>query len=380
MFAAALNRPAPLPRKREQQRHGQSQARGESQGPSAHGPIQAAAEPGSVDEQCQKSPRKQDSSAVVEQTAGLEQAHAVEAPAVTSPRAILDKIAGKRIYEVVVCNFTGKSFELQGQCRPALRKVPEGRLLSLTQSIAPAPTPDRPLPPLEPLVRAPNPSVTPLLVARAAFKSPPAGGEVLEFTLAYTDESGEGFTVRVNAISHSPIRSDVVVAGQEVNVTSEIQEVSRQVVRPPFGYEAALGVYRDPARCDAARVAQLEPGDEVLAAMGARQGRWLKIVAPAIGWIQAETRDGRPMLDRLIGQRPHLRQVVTVRPRHGWYPEADLSEADRRAVAEKHLSNDIISGGHSARAAEAIRLGREAAALDGGGFVGRSRAALVGVF
>lgn len=310
-----------------------------------------------------------------------------------------NKSSSKRLYEVVVCNLTGKSFELIGDSRPFMRKVAKGRLITLLQTVAAAPAPAPAtapaLPRLEQVVRVPSASVDPQIAAKAIFTPCPTGSllgpvdaDLLEFTLAYTAEAGEGFTVRVNAHSHSPIRSGVATVGKAFEVLSELHEVPRLVTRPPLGYEeVALGVYKGPRRCDAERVAQLQPGDEVMAT-NFREGRWLKISAPVVGWVQSETRDGRPMLEPLVGLRPHLRQVITVRPRHGWYPDtAGQQESEATpgvwSAPEKALSDDLIFSAdqHCARSAEAVRLARESAAMEGVALVGRRpRTNLVGVF
>jgi len=335
-----------------------------------------------------------DAAAASERAAEFKRKDNEEAVVDAFSSAAPSKASGKRLYEVVVCNLTGKSFELMGDNRPVMRKVAKGRLIMLLQTVAPAPAPAPALPRLEQLVRAPSSNIAPQVVAKATFAPCPTGAvlgpaeaDLLEFTLAYTAEAGEGFTVRVNAHSHSPIRSNVATVGKAFEVMSELQEVPRLAARPPYGYEeVALGVYQDPCRCNAERVAQLQPGDEVMAT-NSREGRWLKISAPVVGWVQAETRDGRPMLEPLVGLRPHLRQVITVRPRHGWYPDAGQPEAEATlgvwSAAQKAQSDDLIFSAdqHGARSAEAVRLGRESAAMEGVALVGqRPRTNLVGVF
>eukprot|EP00439_Symbiodinium_sp_Y106_P059984 s2381_g8.t2 len=126
-----------------------------------------------------------------------------------------------------------------------------------------------------------------------------------------------GVTIRVNAHAASPMQSSIQVHAQDLEVTSVMQNVPRLRVRPPAGYEGtSLGVESGPGRADRsdAPIFMLRVHDEVMAGMGPRQGRWLKITHPVEGWVQAATRDGQDILKEVVGCRPNLRQVVTVRP------------------------------------------------------------------
>lgn len=346
MFAAALSRPLPRPRER-----------GASRGPK--GPESTEQRPASSEEASEG--------------------------------------CGRRLYEVVVRNLTGRHFELSGPKRPSLRRVAEGRLLRVAPALAAAADPAPALP------HAVGPALAPDLdrhaepTAQAAFNLCSARGDLLEFTLAYADGSGEGFTVRVHAHSHSPLRSDAVGVGQDLAITSTLEEVPRYVARPPQGYaETALGVYKAPARCEDMRVGELRPGDEVLAGSGPREGRWLRITAPFEGWVQAETRDGQLLLAELRGQRPHLRQVVVVRPRYGGTAQAAqadgcssasvsatpaaLPSVPREARGSARGERAAEGALFSARRAEALRLERERTALEVTSLIGRRpQNALLGV-
>lgn len=295
-----------------------------------------------------------------------------------------------RLYEVVVRNLTGRHFELNGDRRPRDRRVAKGRLLSVAPSLPAADDPAPALPFTAASALAPDPVKHAPATAQASFASDSTLGDVLEFTLAYSDTAGEGFTVRVHAHSCSPLRSDVVSVGQDLSVTSMVEEVPRLVARPPVGYaETALGVYKSATRSEDLRVGELRPGDEVLASGGPREGRWLRITAPHDGWVQAETRDGHPILAELEGHRRHLRQVIVVRP---LYTGPPLQVPQRLAPLPLNTLPRAFPCGHpddgtrasersyfSARASRVARLDKEAATLRAKSLLGKApQASLLG--
>ncbi|CAE8734014.1 unnamed protein product, partial [Polarella glacialis] len=305
---------------------------------------------------------------------------------------------GLRFYEVVVRNLTARRFELQGSKLPAIRNAVEGRFTRLTGELSPEGT-HAGLPRSVGPVVAPDPESHPSPTAQATFSSCAVLGDLLEFTVSYHDGKGEGFTVRVHAHSNSPLRSGVCANALELDVTSATQEVPRLVARPPTGYaETALGVYSSPGRVEALKVGELKPETEVLAGIGPRQGRWLKITAPLEGWIQAETRDGRAIVHELKGQRPNLRQVVTLRPVHGRTAPAMSPALKDQEAALRDATSPISHSGpagdsddvqkraaegayFSVRAAEAERLLRERARIEATGIKGaRPRQRVLGVF
>jgi len=311
-----------------------------------------------------------------------------------------------RLYEVVIRNLTSRHFKLAGPSMLNQRNVPEGRLLALDASLPPASSSSSSSAPavLRTLgaALAPDDEQHPRPTAQAAFNASAKRGDCLEFNLAYHDGFGEGFTARAHAHLKSTIRGDAVPVGQLLDVSSTLEEVPRLVVEPPVGYaETALGVYSSPSRCEADRVGSLTPGDEVLAGYGPRRGRWLRISWPMLGWVQAETRDGRPLLvsPALSSEhgRPHLRQVVVVRPRHGapvaapaQGPAASLAEAAAVAAPSTwrppeedpnvELNRFAEGAASRARAAEAERFLRESSTLERTAFVSRHRSAMRGVF
>lgn len=275
---------------------------------------------------------------------------------------------GARRYELEVHNLIGRPLRLVGPCQPFLRRVPHGRLLAVAPLLRPA--------------QAPSPPA-----ALAAFECSAALGDLLEFTLAYAGDSCEGFTVRVHAHARSPLSSDAVAAGSQLEVVSRLVEVPRLAARPPHGYvETALGVYARPSRDEAARVGELRLDQEVLAASGARQGRWLQITAPFAGWVQAEARDGSPFLAAPDGGgAPHLRQVVELRPAASAQSKpaaAPPPSAARQADREVHpapCARASESEYARIRAAEAARLGQANALVGGAGHVGRGRRTMRGI-
>eukprot|EP00401_Gymnodinium_catenatum_P066560 CAMPEP_0117559196 /NCGR_PEP_ID=MMETSP0784-20121206/53233_1 /TAXON_ID=39447 /ORGANISM="" /LENGTH=351 /DNA_ID=CAMNT_0005356561 /DNA_START=8 /DNA_END=1060 /DNA_ORIENTATION=+ len=319
---------------------------------------------------------------------------AMAAPAPT--QAARESAKGGRLYEVLVRNLTGRRFKLNGPACVSQRKVPEGRLLSAETSLAPALAPVEALPHTIGIVLAPDPEQHASPTAQAAFSPAPAScpAQGIEFTLAYTDGTGEGFTIR--ACAHAHYRADVLTVGQELSVASCLEEVPRLVAKPPPGYsETALGVYSSPGRCEAMRIGELRPDDEVLAGSGPRQGRWLRITAPCEGWVQAETRSGVPLLVTVPHLRPHLRQIVTVRPRYKAISEVGEREAAAGAAAAdpaaapgairadcerdptysragaKEVARETERTYCNARAQEALRLGRELATLEDVSLIGR---------
>lgn len=316
----------------------------------------------------------------------------VEVAPPTSLASPCVRTCAPRLYEVVVRNLTSRSFKLQGPALLSLRRIAEGRMLYVQATLEAAANPVAALPRTVGPALAPDREPGAPSTAQASFSSSALRGDALEFALSYADGTGEGFTVRVHAHNKSPLRSDVVAAGQELDISSVVEEVPRLVVSPPLGYaDTALGVYGAPARCETDRVGKLNVGDEVFAGSGPREGRWLRIVWPLQGWVQAETRDGRPLLLQLLptmGGRPHLRQVVILRPRHGRLhtpaatraaslgrppsrpQEAEAEDAAR--AAERALS--------SAKAAEGARFERDSVSLERTAFVGRHRSTLRGVF
>lgn len=145
----------------------------------------------------------------------------------------------------------------------------------------------------------------------------------------------------------------------DLEAESVMEEVPRARVAPPSAYlhGPALAVYARPNASEA--LGRLSVGDEVMC--GGRQGRWRKITYPLEGWVQAETRDGRAILQPLFGLRPHLRQVVTLRRR--------LQDQRRPPVCLELLepSREGEKAYFRARAGEAARLLRELAWLEGRG-------------
>lgn len=328
-----------------------------------------------------------------------------EAPSPSSPSS--GGCSSRRLYELVIHNYTDRHFKLVGPTQPIHRKVPLGRLLHLQPNLVPADAAAIsrafagrgalpafiasaiPPPP-------PDPEVRPAAQAVFGDSAHSAKEDALEFTLSFMDAaSEEGFTVRVNAHARSPLRSDAIASGQGLDVSSVLQTLPRLVSQPPLGYaDTTLGVYRKPERDEAARLGTLIVGTEVLAGGEVLQGRWMHISAPFEGWIQARTRDGRPLLQDAEGQ-PNMRQVVAIRPRNpadiqcavaaasvrfsgedcaGLWPPAPWAEKETQSwVAEmSHFKNSAALG-------EANRLDKEASNLEAKSFLGlRSRKALVG--
>jgi len=227
---------------------------------------------------------------------------------------------------------------------------------------------------------------------------PGCPGDTLEFTLTYVDSSGpgesEGFVVRAHANSRSPLRSHAVASGQELHVTSVVEEIQRLQMQAPPGYEdTVLGVYSGPGRCEANLVSKLRNGAEVFTA-GKLEGRWQRITWPVRGWVQAESRNGSPLLVPVPpadgGLRPHLRQTVTVYPRESAHgvstkdtPDA-LSELSSSVVAgpadDKGLQRLSEQTYYKERAAQVAAYDRQCAQVARTTFVGRQRCELRGIF
>eukprot|EP00927_Polykrikos_kofoidii_P048488 TRINITY_DN42760_c0_g1_i1.p1 TRINITY_DN42760_c0_g1~~TRINITY_DN42760_c0_g1_i1.p1 ORF type:complete len:503 (-),score=62.07 TRINITY_DN42760_c0_g1_i1:155-1576(-) len=321
---------------------------------------------------------------------------------------------GERLYDLVVYNLTPRTFTLTGASDPRCRRVPQGRLLrvatsipsSVTPAVACAPTL---APALAPLTSRQSPPV-----AQAAFHQNATLGDLLEFTLSFVEAAGEGFTVRVHAHARSPLRSDAAPSGQDLDVSSTIEEVGRLVAQPPLGYErTAMGVYSSPELVKGTRLGELTPGAEVFSAeRGGIGGRWLRITAPLEGWVMASTRDGTQLFSPLSAAvdeaahsskalssclwRPHIRQVIILRPRAIESRDGGFVETSKgSAVSSSHgfVRSDAsrearLSLPNTARIpqqlrppeAEARRLHREKTLVEGAFPVGRTRRALLGVF
>eukprot|EP00931_Biecheleriopsis_adriatica_P092297 TRINITY_DN66118_c0_g1_i1.p1 TRINITY_DN66118_c0_g1~~TRINITY_DN66118_c0_g1_i1.p1 ORF type:complete len:510 (-),score=89.36 TRINITY_DN66118_c0_g1_i1:2-1507(-) len=301
-----------------------------------------------------------------------------EAPAAKEPQ---------RFYEVVVRNLGERPLQLQGP-KGLARRAAAGRFLHLTGELPPAEgSQSSSLPKSVRPVLAPDPESNPPATVQAKFSSRAALGDLLEFSVTYVDSQGNGVTVRAHANAASSLRSSAQVHGQELEAVSAVEEVPRLVVRPPLGYaETALGVYSKPGRCAALQVGELKAEDEVVSGHGPRDGRWMKISHPVEGWVQAETRDGRPLLHEFIGTRPNLRQVVTLRPVKSNQCGRTLSQplsarlpcTEAKACQER---SDAEKTYFSVRAAEASRLHRERALLESSGLKGyRVRQSILGVF
>lgn len=235
-----------------------------------------------------------------------------------------------RFYEVWVTNRTSRHFGLFGEWRPRLRQTVKGRFTQLAPEI-PGGKVSCP--------RTPSTSSSAgqaLRVAQATFCDRIPGTDALEFNMSFISEGGQGFTIRVHAHSCSAMRSDAIAEGEELQVSSAWEEVPRYRVSPPsICDEKCLGVYASPGLCDAERVGKLVPGEEVVATSGAPPERWLEISHPLQGWILAELRDGRPLIERLHLERPHMRQVITVQP------SALCSKDQHREVHTARLSRGL---------------------------------------
>merc|ERR1712107_69660 len=101
----------------------------------------------------------------------------------------------------------------------------------------------------------------------------------------------------------------------------------------------------------------------------------------------AETRDGRPLLEELHGVRPHLRQVIIVRPRYqigsltSPAPAVAPSVAVRpeAEVAENTRQRAIEGAYYNARVPHVSRLHHETSTLESVSLIGkRPRQALFG--
>ena len=218
---------------------------------------------------------------------------------------------------------------------------------------------------------------------QARFGSSMAG-DLLEFTATYLAESANGamnpwgFTIHVHGNSASSMKSFVQTHGDgahglHIEVESVMDEVPRFRVKPPSSaYEqTALGVYSRPGAAD--EVGKLKAGDEVLLGIGPRQGRWIKITYPVEGWVQSETRDGQAILHEILGMRPNLRQVVTLR--------SLSATALIGPRVECELPRDHEEAFFKSRANEASRLLREFALLESQGCKGgRPRQTVLGIF
>lgn len=301
------------------------------------------------------------------------------------PSGAVPASAAARLYEIVIHNDTGRHFKLTGPAQPLFRKVPQGRLVRL-----------------EPLLLPANDSsssqeqVTSTAQAVFGASAHSAKEDALEFTLSFMDTSSEeGFTVRVHAHARSPLRSDAIASGQGLDVSSVLESVPRLMSRPPPGYAAtALGIYRKPERDEASRVGTLTEGQEVLVGRHPAQGRWMHISAPLEGWIQARTRDDRPLLEQAPGQ-PNMRQVVSIHPREPGVARAAVASAavclsreedtvqwpaTSWAVQEPEpWTSELVHFKKSPALSEAIRLDKEASILEARSLLGiRARKALVG--
>mmetsp|Transcript_55047 Transcript_55047/g.98161 ORF Transcript_55047/g.98161 Transcript_55047/m.98161 type:complete len:543 (+) Transcript_55047:39-1667(+) len=293
-----------------------------------------------------------------------------------------------RFYEVVVQNLCGRPLQLQGAKMPAMRKTVSGRVVKLLPEIALAGAPVALPRSVGPALAPPEPHSPATAIAK--FESHATLDEMLEFSLTYLDSKGMGLTVRAHAHAASSVRSCAWTHGQDLDVVSVVEEVPRLLCRPPPGYaETALGVYAKPGRCAALQVGELQPEDEVLAGSGPREGRWLKISYPCDGWVQAETRDGRPLFQEYLQTRSNLRQVVTVRPAHGRSPRSvRLPEPDKaqqisatRPSSAQEEARKVEATYFNARAVEASRMLRESAILEGSGLKScKPRQSVKGVF
>ncbi|CAE7939826.1 unnamed protein product, partial [Symbiodinium necroappetens] len=186
--------------------------------------------------------------------------------------------------------------------------------------------------------------------------------------------------IYVNAHAASTMQSSIQVHGQDLEVTSVMQNVPRLRVQPPRSYaETSLGVESGPGRGSRSAMFTLRLHDEVMAGMGPRQGRWLKITHPVEGWVQAATRDGQDILKEVVGCRPNLRQVVTVRPASKRQTSVQAAPAaqDIGSFRENEHAENAQS---RARAVEACRLLREVARLEAFGPSGTPRKSTRGVF
>jgi len=262
-----------------------------------------------------------------------------------------------RFYEVVVRNYSHRPLSLQGAKEPALRRSVAGRFLKIQSQL-----------PAEPgavdayrektlelgLIQDPQEHRSPTI--QATFDSGVAG-DLLEFSATYlAGGCGIGLSIEAHANSCSSMQSFVKVHGEELEVLSVMEDVPRLRVGPPAAYiNTTLGVYSGPGACDA--VGKLSPGDEVMAGIGPRRGRWIKITYPVEGWVQAETRDGQAVLHEVLGTRPNLRQVVTLRSHGPRSRELPLP-------VEDSTSREKERAYFNARSCEATRLLREFARLE----------------
>mmetsp|Transcript_13022 Transcript_13022/g.31036 ORF Transcript_13022/g.31036 Transcript_13022/m.31036 type:complete len:502 (+) Transcript_13022:57-1562(+) len=277
-----------------------------------------------------------------------------------------------RFYEVVIFNLSGRQLHLQGCKLPATRKTIAGRLLHIAPEILPAQGLEGHPGSLERLLLL-NPEPHPSPTIQAMFHHSNNCGDLLEFTVTYLTPEGGGVTIHAHAHEASSMQSSVQVHGQEFEATSVLEQVPRLQARPPQAHAPlCLGVHARPSFCDA--FSRLNVGEEMMAGMGPRSGRWLKITYPVEGWVQASTRDGQQILREIVGIRPNLRQVVTLRPvakRQGPALPQQKEACPSRSTEHTHFK---------ARAEEACRLSREIARLEATGPLGTPRKSTLGVF
>jgi len=301
-----------------------------------------------------------------------------------APRSLVPSLRQERLYEVVVCNLSGRPLILQG-CQDVAtrtRKAIAGSFLQLVPVVSALEGTEDHGAALVERVLLQNPVSHPSPTVQAKFQHSGSCGDLLEFSVTYLTVEGSGVTIRVNAHAASPMQSSIQVHAQDLEVTSVMQNVPRLRVRPPAGYEGtSLGVESGPGRADRsdAPIFMLRVHDEVMAGMGPRQGRWLKITHPVEGWVQAATRDGQDILKEVVGCRPNLRQVVTVRPASKRQTSVQAAPAtqDIGSFPENEHAEHAQS---RARAVEACRLSREVARLEALGPSGTPRKSTRGVF
>ncbi|CAE7702394.1 unnamed protein product [Symbiodinium pilosum] len=279
----------------------------------------------------------------------------------------------ERFYEVVICNFTGRPLHLQGCKDPAARVTVAGRLLRLLPEVSPSGTVGGRTELVE-RVLLHQPESHPSPTVQAKFQPHSNCGDLLEFTVVYLNAEGSGVTIRVNAHDASTMRSSIQVHGQDLEGTSVVEELPRMRVRPPEGYaQTSLGVHARPDKSEP--VHHLNVNDEVMLGMGPCSGRWHKITHPAEGWVQAATRDGRLILHEMVGCRPNLRQVITLRPA-SCRPLLQQPALVKKESPCRKTEHALFQ----ARAAEACRLSREIARLEASGPSGTPRKSTLGVF
>lgn len=304
----------------------------------------------------------------------------LEVQKASGPRSLT--LRQERFYEVVVCNLSGRPLILQG-CKDVAtrtRLAIAGSFLQLVPMVAAMEGAEDHGAALVERVLLQNPVSHPSPTVQAKFQYSGSCGDLLEFSVTYLTVEGSGVTIRVNAHAASTMQSSIQVHGQDLEVTSVMQNVPRLRVQPPRSYaETSLGVESGPGRGSRSAMFTLRLHDEVMAGMGPRQGRWLKITHPVEGWVQAATRDGQDILKEVVGCRPNLRQVVTVRPASKRQTSVQAAPAaqDMGSFREDEHTENAQS---RARAVEACRLLREVARLEAFGPSGTPRKSTRGVF